>query len=61
MKIGVSTSCFYPVETEIALEEIGKAGVKVTEVFFNAQSELKPAFCVEKHFGNFYPRFADFF
>ena len=44
MKIGVSTSCFYPVETEIALEEIGKAGVKVTEVFFNAQSELKPAF-----------------
>ncbi len=44
MKLGVSTSCFYPYETEFALEEIGKAGVKTTEVFFNATSELKPAF-----------------
>jgi sugar phosphate isomerase/epimerase len=44
MNIGVSTSCFYPVPTEIALEKIGKSGIKTTEVFFNAESELKPAF-----------------
>lgn len=44
MKIGVSTASLYPLETEIALEEIGKAGVKNTEIFFNAESELKPSF-----------------
>ncbi len=44
MKLGVSTSCFYPLETELSLEEIGKAGIKNTEIFFNAESELKPAF-----------------
>ncbi len=44
MKIGVSTASLYPLETEIALEEIGKAGVKDTEIFFNAESELKPSF-----------------
>ena len=26
MKIGVSTASYYPLETEVALEEIGKAG-----------------------------------
>lgn len=44
MNIGVSTASFYPLETEAALEELGKAGVKHTEIFFNALSELKPAF-----------------
>ena len=44
MNIGVSTASFYPLETEAALEELGKAGVKYTEIFFNALSELKPAF-----------------
>lgn len=44
MKIGVSTASLYPLETELALEEIGKAGVKTTEIFFNCESELKPAF-----------------
>lgn len=44
MNIGVSTSCFYPLETELALEKIGKSGVKTAEIFFNAESELKPAF-----------------
>lgn len=44
MNIGVSTSSFYPLETEEALEQLGKAGVKYTEIFFNALSELKPAF-----------------
>ncbi len=44
MNLGVSTSCFYPLETELALQEIGKSGVSTAEIFFNAQSELKPAF-----------------
>ena len=44
MKIGVSTSCFYPLETEVALENLGKAGIKHTEIFFNALSELKQSF-----------------
>ena len=44
MKIGVSTSCFYPLETEVSLENLGKAGIKHTEIFFNALSELKQSF-----------------
>lgn len=44
MKIGASTSCFYPLETELALENLGKAGIKTTEIFFNATSELKESF-----------------
>lgn len=43
-KIGISTSCFYPLETELSLENIGKAGIDTTEVFFNAECELKPGF-----------------
>lgn len=44
MKLGVSTSCYYPLETELSLEEIGKAGIKTTEIFFNCESELKDSF-----------------
>lgn len=44
MDIGVSTASFYPLETELALEEIGKMGIKTTEIFFNAESELKDSF-----------------
>ena len=44
MKIGVSTASLYPLETELALSEIGKSGVKTTEIFFNCESELKPSF-----------------
>ena len=44
MNIGVSTASYYPLETELALEEIGKSGIKTTEIFFNAESELKDSF-----------------
>lgn len=44
MDLGVSTACYYPLETEQALENLGKSGVKTAEIFFNATSELKPAF-----------------
>ncbi len=44
MNVGISTACFYPLETEVSFETLGKAGIKHTEIFFNALSELKPAF-----------------
>lgn len=44
MNLGVSTASYYPLETELALEEIGRSGIKTTEIFFNCESELKPAF-----------------
>ncbi len=44
MDIGISTACYYPLETELSLEEVGKLGARVTEVFFNAESELKDSF-----------------
>ena len=44
MNLGISTASFYPLETELALEEVGKARVKNTEIFFNAESELKDSF-----------------
>lgn len=44
MNLGVSTASFYPLETELALEKIGKSSIKTTEIFFNAESELKPNF-----------------
>ena len=56
MNIGVSTASYYPLETELALEEIGKAGIKNTEIFFNAESELKESFVdmlidIKEHYG----------
>ncbi len=44
MEIGISTASYYPLETELALEEVGKSGANVTEIFFNAESELKDCF-----------------
>ena len=56
MNIGVSTASLYPMATEEALEIIGKNGVKTTEIFFNAESELKSSFVdmlldVKKYYG----------
>lgn len=44
MAIGISTASYYPLETEEALIEVGKAGAKVSEIFFNTSSELKSHF-----------------
>lgn len=44
MEIGVSTSCLYPLETEKALLKLAEAGIKTTEIFFNADCELKKDF-----------------
>lgn len=47
MNFGISTSCFYPLNTEEALEYLGKAGVKQCEVFLNSTSETTPGFAKE--------------
>lgn len=44
MNLGISTSCYYPLETEISLEKLGKSGIKNAEIFFNAKCELKDSF-----------------
>lgn len=47
MKIGASTACFYPMETERALKKICKLGFEKAEVFMNAPSELEENFVRE--------------
>ena len=44
MKIGLSTSCFYPLLTENSLYSVCSHGVTDTEIFFNAYCESEPAF-----------------
>lgn len=44
MNIGISTACLYPMETEKALETVGKLGVSAVEIFINAPSELRTDF-----------------
>lgn len=41
MRIGVSSSCYYPLETEKSLIRLGEMGVKTAEIFFNSPTELK--------------------
>lgn len=47
MRIGVSSACLYPMETEKAFSAIVEKGVPVCEIFFNAACELKPRFVNE--------------
>lgn len=44
MKLGISTSCFYPLLTEKAFQKVCERNVPYTEIFFNAASELNPDF-----------------
>lgn len=41
MDIGLSSACFYPLETEKSLERVGELGIKTAEVFMNAESEFE--------------------
>lgn len=41
MKIGASTACLYPTETETAIKKLSDAGIKNIEIFFNADCELR--------------------
>ncbi|MBR3144602.1 MAG: sugar phosphate isomerase/epimerase [Clostridia bacterium] len=44
MKIGMSSSCLYPVYTEESLKKLGENGVKTAEIFFNSYGELESDF-----------------
>lgn len=44
MEIGASTACFYPLETEKALQKLIDLGYKKSEIFFNTVSELETPF-----------------
>ncbi len=47
METGASSACFYPLETERSLLHIAELGFNHCEIFFNAYSELRPAFIKE--------------
>ena len=40
MNIGISTGCFFPIETSEAVKRAGELGSKYIEIFFNTHSEL---------------------
>lgn len=44
MRVGASTACFYPLETEKSLQQVIDLGFDRTEIFFNADSELDTSF-----------------
>lgn len=47
MKIGISSSCLYPMYTEDSFRLIAQNGVELSEIFFNANCELEPPFIKE--------------
>ena len=44
MRVGVSSSCFYPDCTEDAVRRLQEAGIEEIELFLNTFSELEPAY-----------------
>ncbi len=40
MEIGISSSCFYPMQVEDSLRQVGELGAKTAEIFFNSYCEL---------------------
>lgn len=44
MDFGASTACYYPLETELAIDKIIEGGFSCTEIFFNTYSEIMPGF-----------------
>ena len=41
MRIGASTACLYPMETEKAVATLIENGFRIIEIFFNSFSELE--------------------
>ena len=55
-KTGISTACFYPLETETSLEQAAQAGIRDFEVHFSTFSELSDKYLKElrkmlRHYG----------
>ena len=46
-RLGISSSCFYPLETERSFEKICAMGIGCAEIFFNTQAELLPPYIKE--------------
>lgn len=44
MKLGISTACLYPMETERSLKTLAPMGFEAYEIFFNTFRELQPDF-----------------
>ena len=44
MNIGLSSACFYPLETEKSVLRACETGAKTIEIFMNADSEFEPSF-----------------
>ena len=44
VRIGVSTACLYPEETEKSLEKVCSLGIECTEIFVNSDCELEKDF-----------------
>ena len=42
MDIGLSSACFYPLETEKSIIRACETGAKTIEIFMNADSEFQP-------------------
>lgn len=47
MTVGASSACFFPLETEKALDGVLRLGFDKAEVFFNTSSELEEPFVKE--------------
>lgn len=47
MEIGVSSACFYPMQTEQTLELLAAGGFRHIEIFLNAECEAEEYFCKE--------------
>ncbi len=46
-KVGISTACFYPLETEKSFDIVCESGCRCTELFFNSPSEISESFIKE--------------
>ncbi len=56
MAVGISTACFYPLETELALVKTGELGADCVEIFINSPHELDKAYIdrfmeIQKQYG----------
>ena len=47
LEIGISTSCYYPLETEKALIHLVESGADCGEIFINSDSELSSEYLKE--------------
>ena len=56
MAVGISTACFYPLETEVSLARTGELGADCVEIFINSPHELDKAYIdrfmeIQKQYG----------